>query len=163
MPPDPVPAPLAAPVPIAALTIEPRAVEGRIRIPYRWPAGRTAGAFLARLRDEGRLYGLRCPRCKQVAVPPRPRCLACRVPSEDWVAVGPEGELLSWTTAPAAPARPAEVWALVRLDGADTALFHRLLDVPPDRLRVGLRVRADVASPTVRRGAITDLIGFCAV
>jgi uncharacterized OB-fold protein len=114
--------------------VEPILVEGRIRIPYRWPAGRVGGRFLEILRDEGRFVGLRCPKCRTVTVPPRPRCLVCRVPSEDWVTVGPEGCVSTWTR------RPQGIFALVRLDGADTAILHRLVDV--DEPRSGMRVAA---------------------
>lgn len=136
--------------------VEPVAVEGRIRIPYRWPAGRVGGRFLSALRDQGRILGLRCPQCRHVAVPPRPRCLACRVPSDDWVAVGPEGEVVSWTVARGSA--PPRTWVLVRLDGADTALAHVLLDTDPASVRCGLRVRAVLADP--RAGQITDIAGF---
>ena len=112
--------------------VEPVLVEGRIKIPYRWPAGAVGGRFLDVLRREERFIGLRCPSCRRVAVPPRPRCLACRVPSEDWVAVGPEGCVTTWTR------RPAGVLALIRLDGADTAILHRLVEV--DKPRSGMRV-----------------------
>ena len=123
--------------------VEPVLVEGRIKIPYRWPAGRVGGRFLEVLRKEGRFSGLRCPKCRRVTVPPRPRCLACRVPSEDWVTVGPEGTVTTWTR------RPQGIFALVRLDGADTAILHRLVDV--DQPESGLRV-----SPVLRNG----LLGF---
>ena len=123
--------------------VEPVLVEGRIKIPYRWPAGAVGGRFLDVLRNEGRFVGLRCPSCRRVIVPPRPRCLACRVPSEDWVTVGPEGCVTTWTR------RPAGVFALVRLDGADTAILHLLVDV--DEPHSGMRV-----TPVLRDG----LLGF---
>ncbi|MDX1389137.1 MAG: zinc ribbon domain-containing protein [Acidobacteriota bacterium] len=112
--------------------VEPVLVEGRIRIPYRWPAGRVAGRFLEVLRAEGRFEGLRCPRCKKVTVPPRPRCLVCGVVSDDRVTVGPEGTVTTWTR------RPQGVLALVQLDGADTAILHCLFDV--ERPESGMRV-----------------------
>jgi uncharacterized OB-fold protein len=131
-------------------------VEGRIRIPYRWPAGLAGSRFLALLRDEGRLMGLRCPRCRRVFVPPRTKCLWCHVSCEEEIGVGPEGEVLAWTVS--RRASPPAVLALVRLDGADTALLHVLQGVAPTAVRRGLRVRAVFAE--TRRGHITDLDGF---
>lgn len=125
-------------------------VEGKIKIPYRWPAGRAGGRFLALLRDEGRLVGLRCPKCRRVSVPPKSRCLTCRVSGEEWVPVGPAGEVTTWTVS------GDRVFALVRLDGADTALLHILLDVKAPR--TGMRVTAVLAEK--RTGEITDLKGF---
>jgi len=123
--------------------VEPVLVEGRIRIPYRWPAGKVAGRFLSVLRNEKRFEGLRCPQCRKVTVPPRPRCLACRVASEDRVTVGPQGTVTTWTRT------PKGILALVRLDGADTAILHRLIDV--DQPHSGMRV-----SPVLE----DDLVGF---
>jgi uncharacterized OB-fold protein len=118
-------------------------VEGRIKIPYRWPAGSVGGRFLSVLREQKRFEGLRCPKCGKVTVPPRPRCFVCRVPSEDWVTVGPQGTVTTWTR------RPQAIFALVKLDGADTAILHRLIDV--DEPRSGMRV-----VPVME----DDLIGF---
>jgi uncharacterized OB-fold protein len=131
-------------------------VEGRIRIPYRWPAGRAGGRFLALLRDEGRLTGLRCSRCRRIFVPPRARCPSCHVPCEEEIGVGPEGEVRAWTVD--RRVTPPVVLALVRLDGADTGLLHLLKGVEPTKIRRGLRVRAVLAE--TRRGQITDLDGF---
>jgi hypothetical protein len=100
-------------------------VEGRIRIPYRWPAGRVGGRYLEELR-KGRIVGLRCPDCRTVTVPPRPRCLACRSTSDDWVPVGPGGTVMTWT----------RDLALIRLDGADTSILHRVLGSVGEGTRV---------------------------
>lgn len=133
--------------------VEPVLVEGRIRIPYRWPSGRHGDRFLRALRDEGRLLGLRCPRTGRVLVPPPPaRSGEASVAEADWVEVGPGGVVETFTV------RGGEVLALVRPDGADTALLHRLVDVAPVDVRVGLRVRAVLASE--RTGSILDLRGF---
>jgi uncharacterized OB-fold protein len=141
--------------------VTPLAVEGRIKIPYRWPAGRVGGRFLRALRDEGRLLGLRCEACGLVAVPPRPLCPSCRAGLRDaadeaWIDVGPRGTVTTHTVRRGGSGQ--EVLALVQLDGADTALLHRLLDVPVGAARSGMRVVAVLAEERV--GAIGDLAGF---
>ena len=136
--------------------IEPIVVEGRIRISYRWPAGRAGGRFLTLLQAKGRVFGLRCPKCRKVTVPPRPRCSSCRTACEEWVPVGPDGTVTTWTICRRNP-QPT-VLALIRLDGADTALLHRLVEVEPETIRSGMRVTIVLAKE--RRGHITDLAGF---
>ncbi len=131
-------------------TVEPVSVEGRIRIPYRWPAGRLGTHFLAALRDEGRILGLRCAACDVVHVPPRPSCIECGKTPSDWVPVGPGGTLRAWTL------RGDAAYGLVHLDGATTWMTHRLLSIDP--LAHGQRVVAVFAE--ARIGAITDLVGF---
>ncbi len=116
--------------------VDPVLVEGRIKIPYRWPARRVAGRFLEILRSEKRFEGLRCARCRQVTVPPRPCCPACGAREHEPLTVGPTGTVTTWTR------RPQGLFALVCLDGADTAILHRLLGV--DSPRSGMRVVAVV-------------------
>lgn len=56
----------------------------------------------------------RCPSCGRVAVPPEPRCQACRAATEDRE-VDPEGTVLTYTSR-------AEDWvALVELEGGARA------------------------------------------
>lgn len=129
---------------------DPIVIESRIKIPYRWPAGRAGGLFLSALRDEGRLVGLRCPSCRKVFVPPRPRCLTCKVACEEPVTVGPEGVVTTWTR------RGDTVFILVTLDGADTALLHLLAKSAEPQS--GMRVRAVLAER--RTGHIQDIQEF---
>lgn len=121
---------------------------------YRRSTGPVLGRFLTSL-GQGRIEGVRCED-GAVLVPPAssdPR--TGRRTTDAWVTVGPEGEVVAFTSTP-----DGEAWGLVRLDGADAALLHRLR-VPAAALAVGLRVRAVfAAAPT---GAITDLEAFEAV
>lgn len=136
---------------------------GQIKIPYRWSAGRAGSVFLQALRDRKQIVGLRCPRCRAVSVPPRPHCPACTVAGQEWVDVGPQGTLVTWTVVRAAapgldPAPVPYVFGAIRLDGADTALVHLVGETPLDRLRAGLRLEPVFAEP--RKGDIRDLRWF---
>ncbi len=125
-----------------------------IRIPFRYAAGATSSAFLASLRDEQILVGSRCAACARVQCPPTSFCATCHgeLGVGSLQPVGPSGDLVSWTRAPGRGA-----FGLVRLDGAHTALLHKLLGSEDD-WRIGDRVRACFASE--RSGHICDLLGF---
>jgi uncharacterized OB-fold protein len=83
-------------------------------------------------------------------------------PPADLVEVGPEGTVTTWSWA----ARPLEgqpldrpfAWALIRLDGADTAMLHAVDAGSPAAMRTGMRVRARWAEPTT--GHIHDIACF---
>lgn len=122
--------------------------EERVLIPFRYAAGETGSRFLMALRDEGRILGACCPACPRVVCPARSFCAACGETTTELVEVGPGGSLLSWTEVPG-----RGTFGLVRLDGADTAMLHRLLGAA----RSG-RVRARFARE--RRGSILDIEGF---
>ena len=126
--------------------------EESIQIPFKYAAGTAGSRFLVALRDDERILGSRCPACERVWCPLRAFCPQCGEEHVTDIEVGPEGVLVSWTEVVGSGA-----FALVRLDGADTALLHRW---PKDaaNVRVGVRVRARFA--TDRIGSILDLVGF---
>lgn len=124
--------------------------EGAIRIPFKYAAGRTGSRFLAALRDGKRILASRCHACARVAVPLRAFCPACSGDDLAEVEVGPGGTIIAWTET-----ADAGSYALVRLDGADTALLHRLLVAPG---RIGQRVTVRFAAS--RRASILDIDGF---
>lgn len=129
----------------------------RIRLPYRYTAGDAHKVFLRGLAD-GRMIGRRCPECRIVIVPARPFCPECSSATSEDVTVDDSGVLLGWTTR----WREGEqtTFALVRLDGADTAMLH-LIDAAVEGLTMGTRVRARWA--TERAGEITDIEAFVPV
>jgi uncharacterized protein len=133
-----------------------------IGVPYSWWAGETASRFFHALRDERKIYGTRCASCGKVFLPPRKTCPSCFTPNEQWVELGPEGELVAFTVARrqlAALPHPAPViFGLIKLDGASTALLHHLGEIAPEQVKIGMRVKPRFAPH--RTGAITDIACF---
>jgi uncharacterized OB-fold protein len=116
---------------------------------YKRSLGPVLGRFFGALR-EGRIEGVRT-RAGRVLVPPSEYDPDTGDPVEDFVAVADTGVVTTWSYV------PPVAWALIRLDGADTAIFHRI-DAAPEVLHTGLRVRARWRSERV--GAITDIACF---
>jgi uncharacterized OB-fold protein len=83
-------------------------------------------------------------------------------PPGDLVEVGPGGTVISWTWAPAPldgqPLAHPFGWALIRLDGADTAMLHAVDAGSAAALRTGLRVRPRWADSPA--GSINDIVCF---
>jgi len=126
--------------------------EESIRIPFRYAAGQAGSLFLAALRDQNRILGSRCSACARTFAPARPYCPECGADKLAVVAIGPGAALVSWTEVPG-----RGVFGLVRPDGADTAMLHKVMG-PSNELRVGARLRAVFAAE--RKGDIADLAGF---
>jgi uncharacterized OB-fold protein len=80
----------------------------------------------------------------------------------DLVEVAPTGTVTTWAWNHAPrrdqPLDTPFAWALVRLDGADTALLHALDAPGPDAVHTGMRVRVRWAEERI--GAITDIACF---
>ena len=84
-------------------------------------------------------------------------------PPAELVEVGPAGVIVSWTwTDRPMDGQPLDHpfgWALIRLDGADTALLHAVDAGSAEHMRTGLRVRPRWAAERSRSG-ITDIACF---
>jgi uncharacterized OB-fold protein len=78
------------------------------------------------------------------------------------VPVGPEGTVVSWSWMPeplaGQPLAEPFAWALIRLDGADTAMLHAVDAGSAAAMRTGLRVRPRWASRPA--GGIRDIVCF---
>jgi len=120
---------------------------------YRRAVGPVVGRFFTSLR-EGRLEGQRTA-SGEVIVPPTGYDPNTGEALTEWVPVGPGGVVTTWAfmggEAPFA-------WALVRLDGATTAMLHKVRVGASSEIRTGMRVRACFSASPV--GAITDIECF---
>jgi uncharacterized OB-fold protein len=141
--------------------VSPTKIPGELSISFRYTPGVGNTAFFEALRDRGVFLGSRCESCGVTHLPARIFCERCLAELEPAVECGPEGELISWTIArvdvdDGALDTPV-TWGLVRLDGADTVLLHRLIELESDP-EIGMRLRAVLAKE--RNGSIFDVEGF---
>jgi uncharacterized protein len=124
---------------------------------YTRSLGPVLGRFMTGLRDR-RIEGVRGSDGR-VHVPPVEYDPATAHPLTEFVAVADEGTVESWSWMPAPlegqPLAHPFAWALVRLDGADTAMLHAVDAGSPDRMRTGMRVRVRWAAEPV--GSIRDI------
>lgn len=140
-----------------------------VDVPYRFAAGKYLARFLIELRDNGKFFGIRCPLCKRVQMPPRIVCAACHVKNTEWVALGNEGSLVGFTimyiplTDPTTgkPHNPPFTYGSVKLDGADSVLDH-LVNIEPDvnKLWIGMRMRVVLRPQEERIGDLSDILFF---
>jgi uncharacterized OB-fold protein len=134
--------------------------------PFRWHAGRYRSRFLTEIRDNKRIYGIKCPKCGRVYVPPKRVCGPCFAEMDEPVEVGLEGEIMFFTilrfsfvdpeTGVAKPVPYA--YGAIRLDGADTQLSHFIEYKDESKLKIGSRVR--VVFQKDRKGNIKDIKAF---
>jgi len=129
---------------------------------YTRSVGPVIGRFLTGLRD-GRILAVRL-RDGRVLVPPTEYDPATSAPvaadGPDWVEVGPRGtvQAFTWVAAPRAGKHSLTkpfAFALIRPDGADTALVHVVDCGTADAIRVGLRVAPRWKAE--RTGSVTDI------
>lgn len=116
-----------------------------VKLDYTVNAGAALSRYL-RAIAEGRIVGQRCPSCAKVYVPPRGSCPTCAVPTEDEMELGQRGTVTSFCIVrvpyPGQTIRPPYVSASILLDGADIPFYHLISEVPPEDVRMGMRVEA---------------------
>lgn len=138
--------PLAAPLDIA--------------FDYTRSLGPVLGRFMTGLRDR-RVLGARTADGR-VHVPPLEYDPTTHAPVTELVSVPPTGTVTSWTwTDRPLDGQPLDRpfgWALIRLDGADTALLHAVDAGTRESMRTGMRVRIRWAAE--RSGHIRDIACF---
>lgn len=145
---------------------EPAVWFGELPVTSRYTAGVAAEKFFVALRDRGQFLASRCEACREAYVPPKQYCEKCmaELTERDWVKVGPEGTLESWTVLhiglDGQRLADPQLVGLIRLDGATTAIVHRLGGVKPEELSIGMRVRPMLKPEKKREGAITDIVCF---
>jgi len=131
-----------------------------IEFPYTRTLGPVIGPFLTGLRD-GQILGIRNADGR-VLVPPTEWDPETGMPLDvdGLVPVGPGGvvETWAWVTQPTVkhPLQHPFAFALVTLDGADTALMHAVDAGSIDAMATGMRVTAKFLDERV--GRITDLV-----
>ena len=139
-------------------------IAGQWNFNYNYFAGESASRFFRELRENQRIMGTRCTKCKRLLVPARAFCDACMERTDEWAEVGPEGTLDTFTIIttqfPGLP-KPPIVMAYVTLDGADTALINLVhgldmsdIDKAARRLNSLPRVRTKFIDEP--KGRITD-------
>jgi uncharacterized protein len=135
---------------------------------YTRSVGPVIGRFLSELRD-GRLVGVRTRGGRVIFPPTEYDPDSGEAVTSEYVEVGPVGtvESWSWVGEPLAshPLDRPFAWALIKPDGADTAMVH-VVDLgpfergakPPKFLKTGMRVRPRLRGE--RTGGIGDIEAF---
>jgi uncharacterized OB-fold protein len=92
----------------------------------------------------GQLMGVRCQRCSALAIPPKEFCPSCAERAWEPVPLSGEGTIASFTVIRVAPRAhaadaPYAIAAVQLKEGV--SLLGRLVDIPLERLAIGLPVR----------------------
>lgn len=139
---------------------------GHLDYNFKWHMGPYWSRYLSEMRDNKRIMGVKCSECGNVHVPPRELCVTCWKPMDEWVEVGPEGELKGFTivafpyidanTGGMKQVPYCSIW--IMLDGAYTRLMHFSDELDENVIQVGMRMRAVFAED--RKGTIHDVSHF---
>jgi acetyl-CoA C-acetyltransferase len=139
-------------------------VDDSLDVAYEWDAGEAMGAFLEGMRD-GRVVATYCSSCERTLVPPRKFCERCFRPTDRWTEVEAVGMVETFSichvTWDMRALDEPELPAVIRLDGtSDGGFLHKLGEVAPDDVRIGMAVEAVWRPLEERVGSILDIAYF---
>jgi hypothetical protein len=139
---------------------------------YAWDTGVGIGAYLAGLK-RGVILGSRCAHCRKTVVPPRLVCEWCFEPMAEYVPLKDTGTVntfsLCYVTWDVQRIKEPEIPAVIALDGGSqlspssvimSGIMHKLGNVDPKQVKIGMRVQAVWKPSKEREGAITDILFF---
>ena len=142
-----------------------------LKADYAWDTGIGIGTYLAGLRD-GMILGSACYTCHKIVVPPRTVCEWCFNPMDEYVPLKDTGTVntfsLCYVTWDVKRIEEPEIPAVIELDGASSlesgpivgGIMHLLGEVDPQKVKIGMRVKAVWKPAAEREGAITDILYF---
>lgn len=138
--------------------------EGEFPVQYLYTCGIAGEVFFREIKDNGKLKGLRCHQCGKVYVPPSIYCEECFNRLDEWVDVGNQGHLYSFTRSHLDRVgkrleEPALLGA-VNMDHTEGVLIHRLGEVEFSELKIGMRMEVVFKKPSERKGSILDISHF---
>jgi len=134
---------------------------------FLYTAGIAGERFFTTLRDEGKILGARCEDCDLVYVPPRIYCERCfnELGEENLIDVGTRGHIRSFTIArldkEGERLPEPEIFALIDFGSPTASLLHKLGEIDPQDVVIGLEVEAVLRPKEERQGWITDIEYFC--
>ena len=131
-----------------------------LEYPFKRSLGPVLSRFFTSLRDR-RFEGIRT-RDGRVLVPPQEYDPETGETLDEWVPVGPGGEVVSWSWVgrprTKQPLDHPFAYALIKLDGADAPLLHAVDAGSEEKLSKGTRVVPRWADEP--KGGINDVVCF---
>ncbi|MCL4558277.1 MAG: Zn-ribbon domain-containing OB-fold protein [Deltaproteobacteria bacterium] len=121
---------------------------------YKNRVGQALETYIGGLKEK-KILGIRCPECEKVYVPPRTVCGCCHKKLDLYVEVDQRGTLENFTVAHVTieggeikDAPEPYVIGMIKLEGADSLLSAVVKGLPPEKVKMGAKVKAVWKEPT---------------
>ena len=141
--------------------------KGPVRAEFAFWVGQYMDKFYDAL-EKKKIIGNKCPRCGDVFVPPRKICGKCYEKilfDNNWVDLPDTGSLINYTITcykvndrSSRKVKKPQIIGMVQIDGSRTAIVNRLLDLAPEELKIGMKVKVKWEDKT--KGDPSDIKGF---
>lgn len=138
--------------------------KGEIPVEYLYTAGMAGEQFFRMLKEKGRLIGTVCTKCRVAYLPPRMFCERCFSSLKRWKPVPRQGVIFTYTVNHvdidnnnlSSPI----VIALVKFKGFHGGIIHKIAEISPEEVNIGMIVAPVVEDAKKRTGTINDIKYF---
>jgi len=141
-----------------------KAWEGEFPVRYLYTYGVAGERFFREIKENGKIWGVRCFQCQITWVPPSLYCERCFERLGQWLEVGHRGEIHTYTfcyrEADKSPKNSPTILAVIKISGAEGGLIHRIGEVDLRDVHIGLKVEAVFKPQAQRKGSILDILHF---
>lgn len=138
--------------------------KGMVRAEFNFWVGIVMDKFFDGLQEK-KFIGTKCSKCGKVFLPPRNRCGDCFAKAEDFIELPETGILKNFTvTSYKVTERKArnvnkdQIVGLVQIDGADNAMVVPVININPEDLKIGMKLKVVWAKRI--KGHPNDIAGF---
>jgi uncharacterized OB-fold protein len=137
---------------------------GDIPVYGQYTYGVAGERFFREIKDNARIMGTICNNCSLTYVPARLFCERCFNKLEKWLEVNKKGLVHTYTIAyldlDGAKLKEPVILAMVQIDDTCGGIVHRLGEVKPDEVKIGMPVEAVFKAKADREGSILDIKYF---
>lgn len=144
--------------------IDTKIVPGDWTIWHRYTYGVAGERFFREMKENGRFVASVCPRCRKAFLPPCLYCEDCFGATTGYRVVESSGVVetftVLWESLEEEPLSEPLIVAFIRFEGIKGGWLAPLLNVTPDKVRIGMRVKPLWKPKGERGGTIDDLLGF---
>ncbi len=135
---------------------------------YRWDDGVAISRYLAELK-QGKIIARKCNKCGRIMIPPRMFCELCWAPTDEWMYLKDTGRIntyslsyINWDASFIKKGQKPYMPAVIEIDGTseNMGILHLLGEVEPEKIKIGMKVKAVWKKASEREGSITDIRYF---
>ncbi len=141
--------------------------KGFVRADFSFWVGQYMDKFYDAFENK-KIIANKCPECRKVYLPPRKICGNCNktiLLDNNWVNLPNTGTLLNYTIThyrvsdrTARKAKKSQIIGMVQVDGSDTAIIYRLLNIQPEEVKIGMKLKIEWEEKP--KGNPSDIKGF---
>jgi len=123
-----------------------------------------AGEKFFRALKEGKILASKCKKCDITYLPARAFCERCHSEINEYIEITESGWIYTYTIQHVdkngKKLEEPVIWAIIKFDGVEGGILHKLGEIDPEDVEIGMEVTPVFKEQSEREGKITDIKYF---